>query len=67
MTAEEERYQGYRDGSDLSSPVPSENRSASYRHGFAVARADRAGEAAFGSADAARAMARQAERDDAAR
>jgi hypothetical protein len=41
--ANDEMVQGYRDGFDLNSPEPSENRSASYRHGFANGRADRAG------------------------
>jgi hypothetical protein len=37
-----EMVEGYRDGfSDADSPEPSSNRSASYRHGFAVGRADR--------------------------
>jgi len=35
--------EGYKDGLDPDSPPPSENRSHSYRHGFAMARADRAG------------------------
>lgn len=40
--ANDEMVQGYMDGFDLSSPVPSLNRSASYRHGFANGRDDRA-------------------------
>lgn len=41
--ANEEMIEGYRDGLDMSSPEPSDNRSASYRHGFANGRDDRAG------------------------
>lgn len=41
MTREEdEMAEGYRDGRDLSAPEPSSNRSHSYRHGFAVRRAE---------------------------
>ncbi len=40
--ANADMVQGYRDGFDLSSPEPSENRSHSYRHGFANGRDDRA-------------------------
>ncbi len=40
--ANDEMVQGYMDGFDPCSPEPSENRSASYRHGFANARDDRA-------------------------
>lgn len=65
--ADRERIEGYRDGCDMDSPEPSANRSASYRHGFAVARADRAGRPAFGSAAAARHMASEAEQSDASR
>lgn len=64
MSAEDDRVEGYRDGLDLSSPEPSANRSASYRHGFAVGRADKAKRPAFGSADNARAQAARAERED---
>lgn len=39
----QEMVQGYLDGLDLSSPEPSDNRSHSYRHGFANGRDDRAG------------------------
>lgn len=41
--ANEEMVEGYRDGLDMGSPEPSDNRSASYRHGFANGRDDRAG------------------------
>lgn len=46
---------GYCDGLDATTPEPSANRSASYRHGFACARADIGKRPAFGGADAARA------------
>lgn len=38
--ANAEMIEGFRDGYDLSSPEPSANRSASYRHGFANGRDD---------------------------
>ena len=41
--ANEEMVQGYMDGYDLDAPEPSENRSYSYRHGFAVGRAEKTG------------------------
>ncbi len=41
--ANEEMVQGYLDGWDLDNPEPSDNRSWSYRHGFANARDDRRG------------------------
>ena len=41
--ANDEMVEGYRDGLDLSVPEPSDNRSHSYRHGFANGRDDRAG------------------------
>lgn len=65
--AEEERYQGFMDGSRPDCPEPSANRSASYRHGFACARADRANKPAFGGAAAALEAARLAEEEDASR
>ena len=37
-----EMLQGYMDGLDLNEPEPSDNRSHSYRHGFANGRDDRA-------------------------
>ena len=40
---EDEMVEGYLDGFNLSSPEPSDNRSFSYRHGFANGRDDRAG------------------------
>ena len=41
--ANQEMVDGYMDGLDLSSPEPSDNRSQSYRHGFANGRDDRRG------------------------
>lgn len=41
--AEDEMVQGFLDGYDLGCPEPSDNRSASYRHGFANGRDDRRG------------------------
>lgn len=38
--AEDEMGEGYKDGGDPNAPEPSDNRSASYRHGFANARDD---------------------------
>ena len=40
----DDMVEGYRDGLDLNSPEPSDNRSHSYRHGFANGRDDRAHE-----------------------
>lgn len=40
---EDEMMQGYLDGFDPSNPEPSDNRSHSYRHGFANGRADKTG------------------------
>lgn len=42
-SANDEMVEGYRDALDLSSPEPSDNRSHSYRHGFANGRDDRSG------------------------
>jgi len=39
--ANDEMVQGFRDGYDLTVPIPSANRSASYRHGFMCGRLDR--------------------------
>lgn len=47
--ANDEMIQGYRDGFDLSNPEPYENRSASYRHGFANGRDDRDGKPRAGA------------------
>lgn len=43
MKANQDMIDGYTDGLDLDSPEPSDNRSASYRHGFANGRDDRRG------------------------
>ena len=43
IPANDEMVLGYREGFDLDNPEPSENRSASYRHGFANGRADKTG------------------------
>jgi len=63
--ANEEMVQGYRDGGDLDNPEPSDNRSHSYRHGFANGRADRVGKPAFPSAHVARTLADAAMEKDA--
>lgn len=55
--ANKEMVEGYRDGFDLDNPEPSDNRSHSYRHGFANGRADRLGKPAFPSAQVARYLA----------
>lgn len=39
--ANDEMVQGFRDGYNISNPEPSGNRTASYRHGFMVARIDK--------------------------
>lgn len=44
--ANDDMVQGYSDGYDLSAPVPSANRSASYRHGFMVGRGEKTGDLA---------------------
>lgn len=41
--ANDEMVRGYMDGYDLNAPEPSSNRSFSYRHGFAVGRAEKTG------------------------
>lgn len=41
--ANQDMIDGYLDGFNLDNPEPSENRSASYRHGFANGRDDRRG------------------------
>jgi len=61
----EQMIEGYRDGGDPDSPEPSDNRSHSYRHGFAVRRADRTSRPAFGGVGAARKQAAIAESKDA--
>lgn len=62
--ANDEMVQGYLDGRDLNNPEPSENRSHSYRHGFANGRDDRSG-TARATAEALRSAAQAAmEKDD---
>lgn len=39
--ANADMIEGFRDGYDLTAPEPSSNRSASYQHGFMVARIDK--------------------------
>jgi len=58
-SANEDMIRGFLDGYDLSAPEPSANRSASYRHGFANGRDDRAGQPRAG-ASALREMADEA-------
>lgn len=43
VLANDDMVVGYLDGLDLSSPEPTDNRSHSYRHGFANGRGDRVG------------------------
>ena len=43
MSANQEMIEGFLDGYDLDCPEPSDNRSRSYRHGFANGRDDRRG------------------------
>lgn len=43
MPANDEMVEGYLDGFNPENPQPSENRSESYRHGFANGRADKMG------------------------
>ena len=54
---------GYMDGLKADSPEPSENRSASYRHGFANGRDDLRGKPRD-VADALRVLAEAARKDD---
>jgi hypothetical protein len=57
--------EGYRDGGNPDNPEPSENRSASYRHGFANARDDTSG-SPRATAQMLRLMAEKAIKDDVA-
>lgn len=59
--ANSEMVEGYRDGWNPDNPEPSSNRSHSYRYGFQVARFDKAGLPAFGSAERASQLAEFAE------
>ena len=65
MTANDDMLEGYRDGRNLDNPEPSDNRSHSYRHGFAIGRADKTGKPAFPSAQTARVLADAAMQKDA--
>lgn len=40
MISDSDFAEGYRDGRDPNAPEPSDNRSASYKHSFAVGRAE---------------------------
>ncbi len=64
LEANQEMVEGYRDGFDLDNPEPSDNRSHSYRHGFANGRADKLGKPAFPSAQVARVLAQAAMEKD---
>jgi hypothetical protein len=63
--ANDEMVEGYLDGFDFDNPDPSDNRSNSYRHGFANGRADKTGKLAFASAQIARDEAEKAMAKDA--
>lgn len=52
--------EGYMDGRNPTSPKPSDNRSACYRHSFAVGRAEIAGQPIPASVSRQRAMIAQA-------
>lgn len=52
--ANDEIISGYLDGHDLNNPEPSDNRSHSYRHGFAVARHEKLHNEPLDCADALR-------------
>ena len=65
--ANSEMIAGYMDGFDLSAPEPSENRSASYRHGFKNGRADKTGKLWCSSLDEVRRLADLAMDEDDAR
>lgn len=58
--ANDEMVEGFRDGYDLTSPEPSANRSASYRHGFMCGRIDKRVIGWSGTADELREMADEA-------
>lgn len=63
--SDEEFAEGYRDGRDPAAPDPSENRSARYRHSFAVGRAEIANRPI--PAAVSRIEARKAEAEDLSR
>ncbi|PAY07171.1 hypothetical protein CK489_15335 [Bradyrhizobium sp. UFLA03-84] len=56
--------EGFRDGYDLTSPEPSANRSASYRHGFMVGRLDKTPTGQHSAADLDRMADAAMEADD---
>lgn len=58
---------GYMDGFDLSTPEPSENRSASYRHGFKNGRSDKTGKPWCGNIETIGLLADAAMAEDDAR
>jgi hypothetical protein len=62
--ASDDFAEGYRDGRDPDCPEPSENRSHSYRHSFAVGRAELAGAPILAAVSRERA-AEAAAKDDA--
>lgn len=61
--ANDEMVAGYMDGFDPSSPEPSDNRSHSYRHGFANGRDDRSGKPRAGYTELIRMADLAMERD----
>lgn len=61
--ADREFVDGYLDGRNLDTPVPSSNRSHCYRHSFSIGRAERRG-VDVPSAAISRERARRAERLD---
>lgn len=61
--ANQDMIDGYVDGRDLNAPAPSNNRSRSYHHGFAVGRAERENKS-LGSYEQVTAMADEAMRLD---
>ena len=65
MNDDDEFCDGYYDGRDLTTPEPSANRSAAYRHSFAVGRAEKAGKPI--PASVSRENAERAAAEDAAR
>lgn len=63
-TEEQEMFDGYIDGLDPNSPDPSDNRSHSYKHGFANGRDDMAGKGPRAIAAKLRVLAKEAIRMD---
>lgn len=62
--ANAEMIEGYKDGLDLNNPEPSDNRSHSYRHGFANGRDDRRGKPRASYADLVRMAEEAMDKDD---